>query len=146
MQMYWILPLTLDLTPHIELFLLWFLPCLTMTWEVAWLGRVGNEKDCFEHHLSAFIRLLIMRHPSFYIQTKSTVFLCIYGKSLRDFQILLGFLFTSFSHPIIGDLKESTSIFYATGQMPFYYQKKISQWSLFNLSADFQSGKCLVHF
>lgn len=93
--------LTSDLTTYNTLFLLYF--CLDWLWG----GRrnsskkQGIEEDWWGHHLSAWIWLLILRHPSSYIQTKSGIFLCIHCSSLRDSQIPLGFLFTSFSWPII---------------------------------------------
>ena len=69
-------------------------------------GMAENDEECFGYHSSAFIRLLILRHPSLHIQTESGVLLCVYCQSLRDLQILLGFLFTSFSWPIIREFKE----------------------------------------
>lgn len=93
--------LTLDLTIYNTLFLLYF--CLDWLWgrRRNSSGKQGMEEDWCGHHLSAWIQLLILRHPSLYIQTKSGVFLCIYCSSLRDSQIPLGFLFTSFFWPII---------------------------------------------
>lgn len=77
MNILWTLHLTLTWTTYKEWFSLYFFPCLPMTWEVAWLWRAGKEEDCFEDNLSAFIRLLILRHPSLCIQTESDVSACI---------------------------------------------------------------------
>lgn len=119
---------------------------LSMTLEIAWLRKTGNQKNFFGHHLSAFIRLHILRHPSLYIQTKSGVFSCIYCESLRDSQILLGVLFTSFSWPITREFKERAHPYsmLQTRNYPAARKEVTDLYPLFNLSADFQLWKMFV--